>query len=123
MLTKFLKWAFDSVKPSTMLQDAENKILNQKMITSHSLNKIDVVNNSMFFCGVVKAHGLNLSFDGFRVIFGHKDQDVAIKYEDEVIYYFSDAEDVKVIRDAIAKCYDNIREREKKIAYDKFKQL
>lgn len=122
MFETILKYFFETTV-KLEIDIAEKKILKQQIVRGHSLSPTDLVNGSIFIVGTKRINQNYGSFDHFRVLFGQDQEDVVIKYDGEIVYYFNTKEEVTVIRDAIIECYNNMNTRTKKETASKFARL
>lgn len=103
MFLKIFRWFFP--EPKTMIECAVDKILDQDFVHNHGLKPVDPVNGSYFAVGKVKLKDCVLSKDYMIVNFGKNDETVVIKYMGEIMFFFNNPEEVKMIRKAIKVCH------------------
>lgn len=94
----------------TELELAVKKILSLNRFGTTGLSEVDPVNRNFFVLGKIKVtHSGVGSLDSISILFGRKQEDVVIKYKDEVVYYFNHPNEVEIIRNAVIQAYNNIQ--------------
>lgn len=102
MIQRFLDYFFPM--PKTMIQLAREKIL----VQTHVINMkdtLDIEKDQFFVVGTLTPHKASQKFDSFNVLFSHDEHTVAIKANEEVIYFFNREHEVNQIREALKTVY------------------
>lgn len=107
MFKKIIEFMFP--EPKTDLQLAVDKILDQTIVSNHSILDTDPVNGSYFAVGKIKYTYSGFGTDNMGILFSGDKNDVVIKYNGDVIYYFNSPSEVEVIRTAIITCFNNMQ--------------
>lgn len=100
MLTKIMNYFFPV--PKTMLELAKEKVLAQTHVFNGG-SEADFAKDQFFVMGTLVPHKAGKSFDSYNVMFSHDGNNVAIKKNQDVLYYFNTKQDVEEIRQAIIK--------------------
>ena len=98
MFIKLFNYFFPT--PKTMLDLAVEKVLAQTHVINNN-DTIDLVNDQFFIVGTLTPNKASQKFESFNVLFSHDDGTVAIKENDEVLYYFNREFEVTSIRRAL----------------------
>lgn len=95
MFTRFINFLFP--KQKTMLELAKEKILAQTHVFN-SGDTVDIDLDKFFVVGKMRPNKASQRFDSFNVLFTHDDSTVAIKENEDVIFYFNKEGEVEEIR-------------------------
>jgi hypothetical protein len=96
---------FFFAKKKTTIELAKDKILEQNLIISTEINKIDLINGQFFLAGILRPRKNALNFDYLTVLFNN--DSVAIKQNEEVLYLFNKQEEINEIRNALITVYNS----------------
>lgn len=99
MISKILNFFLPPKK--TMLQLAKESLLNQDIVVNSDTANINLKEDNFFLVGSLTPRKNSPYFNYVKVLFDCNNSIVAIKKEDDVLYYFNKQEDVNEIRNTL----------------------
>lgn len=108
-------------RPLSAIEQAASKIRRQQFIRSGLSQDFDPNTSTSFIVG--KTTHIGPGTGRFNILFGKNDEQVSIKYEGDIIFYFDDKDEVAQIRQAIVHLHDKLKKKDKREKQKKFDAL